>query len=52
MFAIGFSIPLGIILFGVSLGKMSLVAKGADTVIRWLSGVILLAAGFYFLVTF
>lgn len=52
MFAIGFSIPLGIILFGVSLGKMSLVAKNADAVFRWISGGILLIAGFYFLVTF
>jgi len=52
MFAVGFSIPLGIILFGVSLGKTSLVAKNADVAIRWISGVILLAAGFYFLVTF
>jgi cytochrome c biogenesis protein CcdA len=52
MFAIGFSIPLGIILFGVSLGKMSLVARNADVAIRWISGVILLVAGFYFLITF
>jgi cytochrome c biogenesis protein CcdA len=52
MFAVGFSIPLGIILFGVSLGKMSLVAKNADVAIRWISGVILLVAGFYFLITF
>jgi len=52
MFAIGFSLPLGAILLGVSLGKMSLVAKNADVAIRWISGVILLVAGFYFLVTF
>ncbi|MCJ7729641.1 MAG: sulfite exporter TauE/SafE family protein [Sedimentisphaerales bacterium] len=52
MFAVGFSIPLGAVLLGVSLGKTSLVAKRADTVIRWISGVILLVAGFYFLVTF
>ena len=52
MFAVGFSLPLGAVLLGVSLGKMSLVAKGADTAIRWVSGIILLAAGFYFLVTF
>jgi len=52
MFAVGFSIPLGIILFGVSLGKMSLVARNADVAIRWISGGILLIAGFYFLVTF
>jgi cytochrome c biogenesis protein CcdA len=52
MFAVGFSLPLGAVLLGVSLGKMSLVAKGADTAIRWISGVVLLVAGFYFLITF
>jgi len=52
MFAVGFSLPLGAVLFGVSLGKMSLVAKNADMAIRWISGGILLIAGFYFLVTF
>jgi cytochrome c biogenesis protein CcdA len=52
MFAVGFSIPLGIILFGVSLGKTSLVARNADAVFRWISGGILLVAGFYFLLTF
>jgi cytochrome c biogenesis protein CcdA len=52
MFAVGFSLPLGAVLLGVSLGKTSLVAKNADVAIRWISGVILLAAGFYFLITF
>ena len=52
MFAIGFSIPLGAVLLGVSLSKVSLAAKGADTIIRWVSGCVLLVAGFYFLVTF
>jgi cytochrome c biogenesis protein CcdA len=52
MFAVGFSIPLGAVLLGVSLGKTTLVAKNADIAIRWISGVILLVAGFYFLVTF
>ncbi|MFH1369749.1 MAG: cytochrome c biogenesis protein CcdA [Planctomycetota bacterium] len=52
MFAIGFSIPLGAILLGVSLGKTTLVARNADVAIRWFSGVILFVAGFYFLVTF
>jgi cytochrome c biogenesis protein CcdA len=52
IFAVGFSLPLGAILLGVSLGKTSLVAKNADMVFRWTSGVILLIAGFYFLVTF
>jgi cytochrome c biogenesis protein CcdA len=52
MFAVGFSLPLGAVLLGVSLGKTTLVARNADVAIRWLSGVILLVAGFYFLVTF
>jgi cytochrome c biogenesis protein CcdA len=52
MFAVGFSLPLGAVLLGVSLGKMSLVAKNADMAFRWISGGILLIAGFYFLVTF
>jgi cytochrome c biogenesis protein CcdA len=52
MFAIGFSIPLGAILLGVSLGKMTLVARNADVAIRWFSGVILLVVGFYFLIAF
>jgi len=51
-FAVGFSIPLGIVLLGVSLSKVTLAAKGADSVIRWVSGTILLLAGFYFLITF
>jgi cytochrome c biogenesis protein CcdA len=49
MFAVGFSLPLGAVLLGVSLGKMSLVAKNADAAIRWISGAILLIAGFYLL---
>jgi cytochrome c biogenesis protein CcdA len=52
MFAIGFSIPLGAVLLGVSLGKFSLAAKGADAAVRWASGLILFGAGFYFLFTF
>lgn len=52
MFAIGFAIPLGAVMLGVSLGKFSLAAKGADTVTRWIAGAVMIAAGFYFLVTF
>lgn len=52
LFAIGFSIPLGAVLLGVSLSKVGLAAKGADAAIRWVSGSVLLVAGFYFLVTF
>ena len=52
MYAIGFSIPLGAILLGVSLGKTALLSQNADKAIRWVSGCILLIAGFYLLVTF
>lgn len=52
MFAVGFSIPLGAVLLGISLGRFSLAARGADTAMRWASGLILVGAGFYFLVTF
>ena len=52
MFAIGFSLPLGAVLLGISLSKVSLAAKGADAAIRWVAGVVLFVAGFYFLITF
>jgi len=52
MFAIGFSIPLGAVLLGISLSKVGLAAKGADAVIRWIAGIVLIVAGFYFLITF
>ncbi len=52
MFAIGFSIPLGAVLLGVSMGRAGLAAKGADVVIRWISGTILMVAGIYFLIIF
>ena len=52
MFAIGFSLPLGAVLLGVSLGKTALLSKTADTAIRWVSGSILLIAGFYLLITY
>lgn len=52
MFAVGFAIPLGAVMLGVSLGRFSLAAKGADTVTRWIAGTVMIAAGFYFLFTF
>ncbi|MGQ9607382.1 MAG: hypothetical protein ACUVTW_14375 [Thermogutta sp.] len=51
MFAIGFSLPLGAILLGVSLQGQPR-CEGADTAIRWAAGAVLVLAGFYFLVTF
>ena len=52
MFAIGFSLPLGAILFGVTLGKDRFLPKSADTIMRWIAGGLLLTVGFYFLMTF
>jgi len=52
MFAIGFSLPLGAILLGVSLSKARFLPNSADTIIRGIAGGILLIVGFYFLMTF
>ena len=51
-FAIGFSLPLAAILFGVSFGKASIKAQKADAAIRVVAGVLLVCAGFYLLATF
>jgi len=50
-YAIGFSLPLAAIVLGVSFGKMAVKAKKAETAIRIVAGVLLIAAGFYFLAT-
>lgn len=52
MFAIGFAIPLGLLMFGISLGNFTLASKGIDKFIRWFSGGVLIAIGFYFLLSF
>jgi cytochrome c biogenesis protein CcdA len=51
-FAVGFSLPLSAILFGVSFGKVSLKAQKAEAVMRTVAGVLLVCAGFYLLATF
>ena len=51
-FGVGFSLPLGAILFGVAFGKASIKAQKAEQVIRVVAGVLLIAAGFYVLATF
>ena len=51
-FGVGFSVPLGAILFGVSFGKASLKAQKAEAAIRVVAGVLLVCAGFYLLATF
>ena len=52
MFAVGFSLPLGAVLLGVSLGRTTAFAARADAAIRWVSGIVLLFVGFYLLITF
>lgn len=52
MFAIGFSLPLSAVLLGISLSKINFIAKKTDTVVRWIAGIIMIIAGFYFLLTF
>jgi len=51
-FGLGFSLPLGAILFGVSFGKASIKAQKAEAAIRGVAGVVLVGAGFYLLATF
>jgi len=51
-FAVGFSLPLTAVLFGVAFGKASVGAGKADTVIRTVAGAALVGAGLYLLSTF
>jgi len=51
-FAIGFSLPLSAILFGVSFGRASIKAQKADAAIRAVAGVLLAGAGLYLLASF
>ena len=48
-FGVGFSLPLGAILFGVAFGKASIKAQKAEVAIRTVAGVLLVCAGFYLL---
>jgi len=52
VFAVGFSLPLSAIIFGVSFGKSFIKAQKAEAVIRNIAGVLLVGAGFYLLATF
>ncbi len=51
-FAVGFSLPLSAILFGVSFGKASIKMQKVDAVIRTVAGVLLAGAGLYLLASF
>ncbi len=48
-YAIGFSLPLGALILGISLGGLTLASKGMDKIFRWVAGGILVVIGFYFL---
>ena len=50
-YAIGFSLPLAAIMLGVSFGKSVARAKKTVAAIRIVAGIVLIAAGFYFLAT-
>jgi cytochrome c-type biogenesis protein len=50
-YAVGFSLPLTVIILGVSFGKSIVKAKKTEAAIRVVGGVLLIIAGFYFLAT-
>jgi cytochrome c-type biogenesis protein len=51
-FAVGFSLPLSAILFGVSFGKASIKMQKVDAAIRAVAGALLIGAGLYLLASF
>lgn len=51
-YALGFSLPLGALMLGVSFATTTLKFKGMETVVRRVAGTLLIAVGFYFLWTF
>lgn len=52
MYAVGFALPLGLLMLGISLGNFTLASKGMDKITRWIAGSILIIIGFYFLLSF
>lgn len=51
-YALGFSLPLGALMLGVSFATAAAKFKGMETVVRRVAGVVLIGVGFYFLWTF
>ena len=51
-YAVGFSLPLALIMLGVSFGKSAIKAKRTETAIRIFFGTLLIVVGFYLLGTF
>jgi cytochrome c biogenesis protein CcdA len=52
IYALGFSLPLGAVVLGVSIGKMTLLTKKVDAAVRAVAGAALLLGGFYLLITY
>ncbi|HUT28995.1 MAG TPA: cytochrome c biogenesis protein CcdA [Sedimentisphaerales bacterium] len=50
-YAVGFSLPLALIMLGASLGKSAIKAKTTENAMRIIGGILLILAGFYFLAT-
>ena len=51
-YAVGFSLPLALIMLGASFGKMAIRARKVEEAIRIVAGLLLISAGFYFLAAF
>jgi cytochrome c biogenesis protein CcdA len=51
-YAVGFSLPLALIMLGTSFGKSAIRAQRTETTIRIIGGALLIVAGFYLLGTF
>ncbi|MBA4388172.1 MAG: hypothetical protein C0404_09340 [Verrucomicrobia bacterium] len=51
-YALGFSLPLGALMLGVSFVTAAATFKGMETIVRRVAGVVLIGVGFYFLWTF
>ena len=50
-YAVGFSLPLALIMLGASFGKSAIKARKTETAMRIVGGTLLVVAGFYFLET-
>lgn len=51
-YALGFSLPLGALMLGISFATATVKFKGTEFVVRQLAGCVLIGVGFYFLWTF
>lgn len=51
-YALGFSLPLGALMLGVSIAATALKFQNTEAIVRRVAGVVLVTVGFYFLWTF